>query len=712
MGNPLSYEELHEQYLELQLRVTRFSAIEQELINTRDRLDQELELYKRLNAFNSAAIRCQNLGEFFQLTVESIVDILEVQVGFAYLINKKTPEQSTIFYEGCNAQQAELVKNELLEQVSRSRAINRSKTSVIQPAQNNQCIIDKGLCSQIIPINDEFELLIGSLVLKEKSPLYNEITDHYEVLFSVFVQQVLAYVSNILVEQENMEQLKQIAASELELKKLSLIATKTKSGVIITDNHGRIEWVNESFEKTTGYSLKEVIGRKPKDFLQYEPLTNKESREKLANALAKKENVEVTILNVSKSGAPYYNQLEISPIFDDKGNHINFIALQKDITTEENYKNELIKTNSRFELITSHSGIGIWDWNPETNRSVWNDAMFKLFEIIPGEEVDNYSLFTDSIHPDDRFRTIEDAESVLRGESEFINHEYRIILPKSKDIRYIQSLVVSEKGISGNVVRVVGSVVDITETRVFEETLIEKNNQLEKINQELDQFVYSVSHDLRSPLMSIKGLISVMELSMQNEVLMKQYLKLIEQSVGRLDDTILEILDYSKNSRIEVQHDEFDIQNLIEEVFQDHAHYSNPKIDFGLTLIGSRIVNSDKLRISTLLKNFIGNAVKYRNKNIDNPFVRVHIKNIESTLTMVIEDNGEGISEENQKKVFNMFYRASNSSSGTGLGLYICKEIIVKMGGSVNLYSELQKGTTIHLTLPLFSPVNEAISSN
>jgi signal transduction histidine kinase len=257
----------------------------------------------------------------------------------------------------------------------------------------------------------------------------------------------------------------------------------------------------------------------------------------------------------------------------------------------------------------------------------------------------------------------------------------------------------------------VGSVVDITETRVFEDTLIEKNEQLEKINQELDQFVYSVSHDLRSPLMSIKGLISVMELSLQNEDLMKQYLNLIEQSVGRLDDTILEILDYSKNSRIEVQHEEFDIQKLVDEVFQDHEHYSNPKIDFRLTLIGSRNVNSDKLRIATLLKNFIGNAVKYRNKQIDNPFVKVQIENNDNTLTIAIEDNGEGISEDNQKKVFNMFYRASNSSSGTGLGLYICKEIIIKMGGSVHLDSELQKGTTIHLTLPLFSPLNEAISS-
>jgi signal transduction histidine kinase len=212
--------------------------------------------------------------------------------------------------------------------------------------------------------------------------------------------------------------------------------------------------------------------------------------------------------------------------------------------------------------------------------------------------------------------------------------------------------------------------------------------------------------------MSIKGLISVMELSLQNEELMKQYLALIEQSVGRLDETILEILDYSKNSRIDIQHDEFDIQKLVEEVYQDHSHYANPIIDFRFTLKGNRLVNSDKLRIATLLKNFIGNAVKYRNKSIDNPFVHVRIENADKTLTLIVEDNGEGISSENQKKVFNMFYRASNSSSGTGLGLYICKEIINKMGGNINLHSELQKGTTIHLTLPLFSPLNEALSSD
>jgi PAS domain S-box-containing protein len=700
MSHPLSYDELYQQYRELQLRVTRFSATEQELINTRDRLDQELELYKRLNSFNNDAIRCQTIDAFLQLSVESIIDILEVQVGLAYLVNSEASERNKRYVEGCNEIQAEQVQTEILAQINSNAQHNKAKP--IQIKTNDQTIIDRGLTSNFIQINDELGLYIGCAVLKDKAPIYPEITNHHEVLFSVFTQQVVAYLSNILVEQENREQLKLIAASELELKKLSLIATKTKSGVIISDYQGRIEWVNDSFEKTTGYSLDEVIGRKPKDFLQFEPLTNKESRQKLADALAKKENVEVTILNVSKSGEPYYNQLEIAPIFDDQGNHINFIALQKDITSEENYKNELIKTNSRFELITSHSGIGIWDWNPATNRSVWNDTMFALFEASPSEELDNYSLFINSIHPEDKDRTLEDAQKVLDGKAEFINHEYRIVLPNSGETRYIQSLIVAEKGISGNVVRVVGSVVDITETRVFEDTLIEKNRQLEKINQELDQFVYSVSHDLRSPLMSIKGLVSVMELSLQNEELMRQYLTLVDQSVGRLDETILEILDYSKNSRIEIQYDEFDIQELVEEIFQDHSHYSNPPIDFRFTLHGNQLVNSDKLRIATLLKNFIGNSVKYRNKQIDNPFVCVRIENRDNCLKLIVEDNGEGISSENQKKVFNMFYRASNSSSGTGLGLYICQEIINKMGGNINLHSELQKGTTIQLTLPLF----------
>jgi PAS domain S-box-containing protein len=699
MKEQMNYEELYAQYVELQLRVTRFSAIEQELINTRDQLDQELELYKRLNRFNQYALRCNNVEDLLQTTAESLIDVFETEIGLVIYYDHQEKTNDILFFEGCNPDHAKQIAREIKSFLASEIAYLKVGVLKIEP-KSLDGIIHSCLISKKIKVGEQNEVVFASVVLKEKSRLYAPINERHITLFSVFAQQVNAFLTNILVLKENQEQMVQIAQSQLELKKLSMIATKTKSGVIIADNQGRIEWVNESFEKTTGYKLSEVKGQKPKDFLQNESLTNENARLKLAEALAKKENVEVTILNIAKNGNPYYNQLEIAPIFDADGTHVNFIALQKDITQEENYKNELIKSNSRFELITSNSGIGIWDWNPHTNRSVWNDVMIDMFQIPFKNDIDYSSVFLKSIHPDDRERCIYEANMVMSGEKEMIQHEYRILLPFSQEIRYIQSLVVSEKDISGNVERVVGSVVDITDTRLFEETLIEKNSELQKINKELDQFVYSVSHDLRSPLMSIKGLVSIMESSFNNELLLKQYLNLIEKSVGRLDETILEILDYSKNSRIDIKYEAFDIHDLVMDIFQDNSHLADVKVDFQLNIKGSSVVNSDKMRISTLLKNFISNAVKYRNKSLTNPLVSVEIENAKDQLCIKVMDNGEGISEENQLKVFDMFYRASSSSSGTGLGLYICKEMIEKMGGQINLVSELKKGTTIHITLP------------
>jgi len=434
--------------------------------------------------------------------------------------------------------------------------------------------------------------------------------------------------------------------------------------------------------------------------LQYEPITNKEAREQLSYSLGRKENVEVTILNVAKNGKAYYNHLEITPIFDENGNHTNFIALQKDITTEEAYKNELLKINSRFELITASSQIGIWEWNPETEESIYNDILIDLLQLTKEEIKRGYEIFKDAIHPLDRERAISESDLVVNGEKEIINHEYRLILPKTQELRYIQAMVVSERDQLGKVIRIMGSVKDVTQSWLFEEKLIEKNAELQKINGELDQFVYSVSHDLRSPLLSIKGLLSLLDISLENEVLVKQYLSLIGTSVNRLDETIIEILDYSKNSRTDLVLDELDLYLLISEIYEDLLHVSEIEIDFKIEFEGSHILFLDKFRISTLLKNFISNAIKYRNKNISNPSVHVRINNSEEGVEIVITDNGEGISKENQEKVFDMFFRASSSSFGTGIGLYICKEISAKMGGIVKLTSELGVGTTIRLFLP------------
>jgi PAS domain S-box-containing protein len=696
-----SYEELAKQHQELQRRVTRYLAMEQELINTRDQLDHELVIYKRLNDFNRQALKTEDAREFLQLVVESAVDIFETAFSFIRFTDRLGIDPEISAQEGIRKDQLNTVIQEI-SRVQQSEGINKQLglITVLEPNQHDYTQLHTCVVSPPLLINNRFELTISSGILSEKAKLYGQLTLRDCTQFSVFFKQIEAFLSAILTAKENRQQMIQIAQSELELKKLSLIATKSKSGVIISDNQGRIEWVNSSFEQTTGYTLDEVIGKKPKDFLQQEPITNKDARQRLAEALRKKENVEVTILNVAKSGRPYFNQLEITPVFDEDGNHVNFIAVQRDITQEENYKSELMRINSRFELITDSAQIGIWEWYPLTKESVWNEVMYRLFEMDESVGNKSYEMFVDAIHPEDREKSLAESDQVVQGIIPQITHEYRVVLPKTKRIRYIRALVVSERDITGNIIRLVGSVTDVTDNRQYEATLIETNEELKKINRELDQFVYSVSHDLRSPLLSVKGLLTLIDTNLSNESLVRQYLGLIGTSINRLDGTIIEILDYSRNSRLDVQMDTFNVNEMIETIYQDLAHQVEDNFVFQLTIEGDPMVVTDRLRLSAMLKNVIANGMKYRKKRQEPSHLHILVKHTPDKLIIDVTDNGEGISVENQGKVFNMFYRASTSSSGTGLGLYICREMASKLGGEINLSSELGVGTTIQIYLP------------
>lgn len=701
MTNKPGYDELFGRYTELQRRLTRYLAMEQELINAKDQLDQEVIIYKRFNEFNQQALTSADEKEFLQLVADSLIDIFETEFAFVRFIDTQSQQDELVFIEGVKKDQRAQFIEEIFS-IQRNEPLNKSLGlyTVLEPQSERHPMLHTLVVSPALIINGRYELTISSGVLSEKSRLYHDLNERECTQFSVFFKQVEALLSSILTSKENRQQLLQIAQSELELKKLSLIATKTKSGVIISDNHGRIEWVNNSFEETSGYTLDEVRGKKPKDFLQQELVTNRVAREKLSDALRKKENVEVTILNVSKSGRPYYNQLEITPVFDDEGRHINFIAVQRDITQEENYKAQLKRINSRFELIMDSAQIGIWEWNTSTNETVWNEVMYRLFEMNESQNENNYDRFINAIHPDDRNQALAESQQVISGIVSQLIHEYRVVLPKSKRIRNIRALVVAERDLTGNIVRLIGSVTDVTDTRQYEATLIEKNEELKKINRELDQFVYSVSHDLRSPLLSVKGLLSLIELNIGNEELIRQYSGLIGTSINRLDETIIEILDYSRNSRLNIQVDQFNLEELIITIFDDLKPQVEADFQFQLKVNGNPQVAVDKMRLATILKNVITNGVKYRKKRAVPSYISLAITNTDDLCRITISDNGEGISIENQAKVFNMFYRASTSSSGTGLGLYICKEMVTKLGGEIILSSDLSIGTTIEITLP------------
>ena len=497
------------------------------------------------------------------------------------------------------------------------------------------------------------------------------------------------------------EQLQKIQASELELKKLSLIATKTQIGVIVTDHQGKIEWVNEAFTQTSGYSLPEIIGKKPKEFLQRGNDQHDPVQEKLSKALAQKENVQVTLLNYTKEGKPYYNQLDITPVFNDHGQHVNFIALQKDITKERAQQEELVRINTRFDRITERASIGIWEWDAVLNRVNWNDVLIRQYGAQRRDiTTDFFTFWKACLHPDDRLLVEERSNQLVAGNGEILEDEYRICRRNDGAVRILKCMTLAERDENGNIKRLMGSSIDVTDERNFELSLREKNEQLQKTNAELDNFVYSVSHDLRSPLLSVKGLIALIFELPDLDATIETYLKMADKSINRLDDTIREILEYSRNSRLGLVQESFDVRNLVEQISSDLKYGLDHNFRFIIDITGPDTIQSDRSRIHTLLRNIIGNAVKYRRTTIPDPMVRFAMQRTERGLVMEIEDNGEGISENSIPKVFDMFYRGTNTGVGTGLGLYICREIINKLDAEIEIQSAVQKGTKMILTFP------------
>ncbi|HEY5825773.1 MAG TPA: HAMP domain-containing sensor histidine kinase [Cyclobacteriaceae bacterium] len=227
-----------------------------------------------------------------------------------------------------------------------------------------------------------------------------------------------------------------------------------------------------------------------------------------------------------------------------------------------------------------------------------------------------------------------------------------------------------------------------------------KKEDLEKINGELDRFVYSASHDLRAPLLSIQGLVSI-ALSETDNSNDKRYYSLIGDRVSKLDEFIKEIIEYSRNARTVINYEEIKLKELAEEVIGNLQYMEGTdQIDIYI-LAPDEPMLLDKSRTKIILSNIISNAIKYHNLRQENPWVEVKTITDSNNYVISIADNGTGILPDKVDRVFDMFFRATDRSAGSGLGLFIVKEAVDKLGGKIALKSEYGKGSEFIITLPL-----------
>ncbi len=242
---------------------------------------------------------------------------------------------------------------------------------------------------------------------------------------------------------------------------------------------------------------------------------------------------------------------------------------------------------------------------------------------------------------------------------------------------------------------------EISHRKDSESKLRARNEELKKLNVQLDRFVYSASHDLRAPLASILGLINLIERSDSKED-RSISIELLKSNIMKLDGFIHDIIEITRSSRVEVKHETIDVYELVSGVFNNLKFLKgNKNIQECIELSGDRQLVSDKHRLEIVLNNIIGNALKYSNPDSSESYIQVVIDNQPNAVAFKIKDNGIGIDPFHVEKIFDMFYRATDINAGSGLGLYITKENIERLKGTITIRSEIGEGTEVNIKIPL-----------
>lgn len=229
--------------------------------------------------------------------------------------------------------------------------------------------------------------------------------------------------------------------------------------------------------------------------------------------------------------------------------------------------------------------------------------------------------------------------------------------------------------------------------------LRQQNQKLLKTNTELDNFVYSVSHNLRGPLASVLGLLNIVpQLTNLNDI--HKIHEMMRSSVLKLDETLKQILEYSRNTRLEIQIEEINWPEFIDECLAGLRYLDEEqKVNVIVDVRGDAAFFSDANRLRVAISNILSNSIVFANMEKE-PIIGIEIVTTPTECVVTIRDNGIGIPTDRLPKIFDMFYRGSEASRGAGLGLYICRETITKLRGTIDLQSDAGVGTTVTVTIP------------
>ncbi|MGA2406526.1 MAG: PAS domain S-box protein [Bacteroidales bacterium] len=482
-------------------------------------------------------------------------------------------------------------------------------------------------------------------------------------------------------------------------------------GKSITLPSGEIN-VNRAFSEMLGYKPEELKKMNWAD-ISY-PADIELTNEALGLILSgEKDSVRFIKRYIHKNGSVVWADVGTSLRRDAEGKPLYFMTSTNDITERKHAEESLRESEKRLREAQEMAHLGFWFWDVKTGYVEWSDEVYKIFCLDPKKftpQID--SILALSPWEEDNQRDKELINRAVNSHSPG-SYEQKFLRP-DKSIAHYYSTFQGNYNEKGDIISMVGTVLDITERKnaesqikklneELERRVIVRTEQLEAANKELEAFSYSVSHDLRAPLRSVHGYTKILleeyENKLDNEG--KRICGIISSSATHMGELIDDLLSFSKIGRSSLNPSLIDMEKMVRNQFEGKIS-PNEKEKIKLYVGKLHKAFGDVTLLGQVWFNLLTNAIKYSSKN-EISEISIGSSVSGKMITYFIKDNGVGFDMQYAHKLFGVFQRLHSEAEfeGNGVGLAIVQRIILKHGGRVWAEGAVGKGATFYFSLPV-----------
>ncbi len=470
----------------------------------------------------------------------------------------------------------------------------------------------------------------------------------------------------------------------------------------IVDHEGRYQMVNQALAQTLGGSPKEIVGRTFRDLLPPDAAKTFMRRvERLVETQAPlliKDHLKI-------NGKERIFQSLLFPLSQDESGVQTFGSMASDVTEREEMEQQLRESRERLSLAVEGAELATWDWNLQTGEMIRSPRWAEM-QGYPHDEIEpTLEFWEQRVHPEDVPGVRETLDMHLEGRTPLYQAEYRLRTKAGGWKWILDTGKVLIRDAAGNALRIVGIHQDITARKEAEKQLARYAADLQRSNEELEQFAYVVSHDLQEPVRIVESYLGLLTRRYESELDTEAatYIQQAQESAERMQQMIRALLNLSRVGRQEQDLAPTDVEAVLERTLRA-LQRAVEEAGAEVTHDPLPTVMADEAQLGPVFQNLIANALKFRREGVA-PRVHVSARRDEETWLFAVADNGIGIDLQQADRIFEIFQRLHTWEEypGTGIGLALARKIIERHGGRIWVESEPGEGTTFYFTLPVAS---------